>query len=119
MRKLLIGILVSVFVGGLAVGCATSIKKTEVKEIEEISPAGEAERLIPEEEVKSEKSVKAMVTRGGDCDCGRSLICRTNYCGCNGCCCCPRGYPYLNHCDCNCYDGTDFDCRSFSKCHPF
>lgn len=119
MRKLLIGILVFVFVAGLAAGCATLTKKTEVKEGEEISPAGEAVQPSLEEKAKSEKSVKPIVTRGGDCDCGGNLVCRTYYCRCDGCCCCPRRYPYLNHCDCCCYDGTNFDCRSFTKCHSF
>lgn len=32
--------------------------------------------------------------------------------------CCPKGAPYLNHCDCQCYNASDFDCKSYSKCEP-
>lgn len=30
--------------------------------------------------------------------------------------CCPMGYRYLNHCDCNCYTSTDFNCNSYTRC---
>lgn len=30
--------------------------------------------------------------------------------------CCPEGFPYLNHCDCLCYESTDFKCNSYSAC---
>ena len=30
--------------------------------------------------------------------------------------CCPQGYRYLNHCDCQCYNSTDFDCNSYTRC---
>lgn len=42
--------------------------------------------------------------------------CITNFCNNVGQACCPPGYPYLNHCDCQCYDGTSFDCGSYSGC---
>lgn len=32
--------------------------------------------------------------------------------------CCPKGAPYLNHCDCQCYSSSKFDCKSYSKCEP-
>ena len=31
--------------------------------------------------------------------------------------CCPQGYRYLNHCDCLCYNSTDFDCNSYTRCN--
>ncbi len=52
----------------------------------------------------------------GDCGAGWH-DCITNFCGTTGQVCCPQGYPYLNHCDCTCYDGTDFDCSSYSNCN--
>ncbi len=30
--------------------------------------------------------------------------------------CCPKEFPYLNHCDCLCYESTDFKCNSYSSC---
>ena len=42
--------------------------------------------------------------------------CITYFCNNQGQTCCPPGYPYLNHCDCTCYDGTDFNCGSYSAC---
>lgn len=42
--------------------------------------------------------------------------CITYFCNDVGQTCCPPGYPYLNHCDCICYDGTSFDCNSYSAC---
>ncbi|WP_269580677.1 hypothetical protein [Roseibium sp. Sym1] len=45
------------------------------------------------------------------------LDCITYYCNDIGQTCCPPGYPYLNHCDCTCYDGTGFDCGSYSNCN--
>lgn len=45
------------------------------------------------------------------------LDCITNFCGTEGQVCCPPGYPYLNHCDCQCYDTTDMDCGSYSDCN--
>ena len=29
--------------------------------------------------------------------------------------CCPRGYPYLSHCDCKCYEASP-DCNSYTRC---
>ncbi len=43
--------------------------------------------------------------------------CITYSCNNVGQACCPPGYPYLNHCDCQCYDGTNFDCSSYSNCN--
>ncbi|MDU8928856.1 DUF3624 family protein [Alisedimentitalea sp. MJ-SS2] len=43
--------------------------------------------------------------------------CITHFCNNVGQTCCPPGYPYLNHCDCICYDGTGFDCNSYSNCN--
>lgn len=43
--------------------------------------------------------------------------CITYSCNNVGQACCPPGYPYLNHCDCQCYDGTNFDCGSYSNCN--
>ncbi len=42
--------------------------------------------------------------------------CITNFCGTQGQVCCPPGFPYLNHCDCECYDTTNFNCNSYSNC---
>ncbi|MFQ5623468.1 MAG: hypothetical protein ACE5FS_08740 [Paracoccaceae bacterium] len=42
--------------------------------------------------------------------------CITHFCNNVGQTCCPPGFPYLNHCDCICYDGTGFDCGSYSAC---
>jgi len=30
--------------------------------------------------------------------------------------CCQKGAPYLNHCDCQCYSSSDFECKSYSYC---
>jgi len=51
--------------------------------------------------------------------CPGNLVCMTNFCGGGMGCpyvCCPRGLPYLNHCDCKCYENRDFDCHSYSYC---
>lgn len=56
----------------------------------------------------------------GDCAAqfgGGWYDCITNFCNTQGQVCCPPGYPYLNHCDCTCYDGTSFDCGSYSNCN--
>lgn len=54
-----------------------------------------------------------------------TLSCITNFCNTVGLYCCPSGYPYLNHCDCLCYQSNDFsgattengrDCKSYSYC---
>jgi hypothetical protein len=45
------------------------------------------------------------------------LDCITNFCNTVGQTCCPPGYPYLNHCDCQCYDTTNFNCGSYSNCN--
>ena len=42
--------------------------------------------------------------------------CITYFCNTQGQTCCPPGFPYLNHCDCICYDGNGFDCNSYSNC---
>lgn len=42
--------------------------------------------------------------------------CITNFCNTEGLFCCPPGHPYLNHCDCQCYESSDFDCKSYSNC---
>ncbi|WP_127112713.1 hypothetical protein [Shimia sediminis] len=42
--------------------------------------------------------------------------CITYFCNDQGHTCCPPGFPYLNHCDCICYDGNGFDCNSYSNC---
>ena len=42
--------------------------------------------------------------------------CITNFCGTQGQVCCPPGFPYLNHCDCQCYETTNFNCNSYSNC---
>lgn len=42
--------------------------------------------------------------------------CITHFCNNQGQTCCPPGFPYLNHCDCTCYDGNGFDCNSYSNC---
>ncbi len=54
--------------------------------------------------------------------CPGGLTCMTYFCGGtdrNPYVCCPPGFPYLNHCDCRCYDTTDFDCGSYSKCYRY
>lgn len=43
--------------------------------------------------------------------------CITNFCNTMGQTCCPPGYPYLNHCDCQCYDTTNMNCGSYSNCN--
>lgn len=51
--------------------------------------------------------------------CPGNLVCMTNFCGGGMGCpyvCCPKGLPYLNHCDCKCYENSDFDCHSYSYC---
>ncbi|PKN69250.1 MAG: hypothetical protein CVU54_10925 [Deltaproteobacteria bacterium HGW-Deltaproteobacteria-12] len=51
--------------------------------------------------------------------CPGNLVCMTNFCGGGMGCpyvCCPKGLPYLNHCDCKCYENRDFDCHSYSYC---
>jgi hypothetical protein len=42
-------------------------------------------------------------------------LCNTTFC--NGNTCCPSSYRYLNHCDCQCYESSDFDCGSYSYCN--
>jgi hypothetical protein len=52
-------------------------------------------------------------------NCPGNLVCMTFFCGGSTGCpyvCCPRGAPYLNHCDCNCYSTSEFDCGSYSHC---
>lgn len=51
--------------------------------------------------------------------CPGNLVCMTNFCGGGMGCpyvCCPKGMPYLNHCDCKCYENSNFDCHSYSYC---
>jgi len=51
--------------------------------------------------------------------CPGNLVCMTNFCGGGMGCpyvCCPKGLPYLNHCDCKCYENSNFDCHSYSYC---
>lgn len=52
--------------------------------------------------------------------------CVTNFCNTQGLICCPPGHPYLNHCDCKCYQSNDFsgaeteqgrNCQSYSNCN--
>jgi len=33
--------------------------------------------------------------------------------------CCPQDYPYLNHCNCMCYESTDFACGGYSACQHY
>jgi hypothetical protein len=33
--------------------------------------------------------------------------------------CCPKDYPYLNHCNCMCYESTDFACGGYSACQHY
>jgi len=57
-----------------------------------------------------------------DDPCPGSLTCQTYMCGGtdkNPYVCCPSGYPYLNHCDCKCYDSSDFPCGSYSYCRQW
>ncbi len=58
----------------------------------------------------------------GDSDpCPGGLTCFTYFCGGttgNPYVCVPKGFPYLNHCDCNPYSSSDFECKSYSKCEP-
>ena len=43
--------------------------------------------------------------------------CITHFCNNVGQLCCPPGSPYLNHCDCKCYESTgDINCSSYSNC---
>jgi hypothetical protein len=54
--------------------------------------------------------------------CPGQLTCMTYFCGGtdqNPYVCCPPGFPYLNHCDCKCYETTNFDCGSYSKCSAY
>ena len=51
--------------------------------------------------------------------CPGNLVCMTNFCGGGMGCpyvCCPNGLPYLNHCDCKCYENSNSDCHSYSYC---
>ena len=51
--------------------------------------------------------------------CPGRLTCMTYFCGGtdkNPYVCCPAGSPDLNHCDCKCYDSTEFECGSYSTC---
>ena len=55
----------------------------------------------------------------GDCAAtygGGWYDCITYFCNTQGQTGCPPGSPYLNHCDCLCYDTTDFNCGSYSAC---
>ncbi len=55
---------------------------------------------------------------GGNKGCPSGHECVTYFCGCNGSCCCPRGFRYLNHCDCQCYSSSsDINCSSYSRCN--
>lgn len=60
-------------------------------------------------------SLPAMA-RCGDCGPGYH-DCITNFCGTSGQVCCPRGYPYLSHCDCDCYSSPPSNCSSYSNCN--
>lgn len=42
--------------------------------------------------------------------------CITHFCNNVGLYCCPKGYPYLSHCDCLCYNASP-DCNSYSRCN--
>lgn len=51
--------------------------------------------------------------------CPGHLVAMTNFCGGGTGCpyvCCPKGFPYLNHCDCKCYTTSNFECHSYSHC---
>jgi hypothetical protein len=51
--------------------------------------------------------------------CPGNLVAMTYFCGGDRGCsyvCCPKGFPYLNHCDCKCYATSNFDCHSYSYC---
>jgi len=48
---------------------------------------------------------------------GYRYTCITTQCTTTGIYCCPDGHPYLNHCDCLCYDSTGFNCSSYSNCN--
>ncbi len=48
---------------------------------------------------------------------GYRYVCITTSCTTSGVYCCPEGHPYLNHCDCLCYDSTNFNCNSYSNCN--
>jgi hypothetical protein len=57
-------------------------------------------------------------------DCARSNgggwhDCITHFCNTVGLACCPPGFPYLNHCNCLCYQSTSFNvpCSSYSNCN--
>ena len=47
--------------------------------------------------------------------------CNTTACGVSSTesLCCPAEYPYLNHCDCMCYESTDFACGGYSACQHY
>ena len=62
--------------------------------------------------------VQTVVVRVAQADpCPNGHTCITYSCGgdSNTAVCCPRGYPYLSHCDCKCYEASP-DCNSYTRC---
>lgn len=52
----------------------------------------------------------------GRCGSG-TCECNTGRCGgSDRYVCCPSDAPYLNHCDCQCYASTGFNCSSYTDC---
>ncbi len=61
-------------------------------------------------------SPAAFAVCNGRCGSG-TCECNTGRCGGNErYVCCPADAPYLNHCDCQCYASTNFDCGSYTDC---
>lgn len=50
--------------------------------------------------------------------CPGKHTCITYSCGgdSNTSVCCPRGFPYLSHCDCKCYEASP-NCASYTRCN--
>lgn len=64
-------------------------------------------------------SSRASVVRNKNNPCPGGLTALTYFCGGGSewpYVCCPKGFPYLNHCDCKCYSTSDFECKSYSYC---
>jgi hypothetical protein len=67
----------------------------------------------------SSQASQASTVRDKNNPCPGGLTALTYFCGGGSewpYVCCPKGFPYLNHCDCKCYSSSDFDCKSYSYC---
>ena len=54
----------------------------------------------------------------GNCYDPGSYPCNTTFCVPQGAdnACCPQASRFLNHCDCRCYESSNFDCGSYTYC---